>query len=408
MPVSLVIALRYLRSRRNRGFLSFITSIAILGVALGVAALIITLSILDGFEKTITDNLVGFTAHMQVFAFSGQSLKNYDEAIRRIETKFANVKNIAPYVAREAMARSEQGIEGVLVKGVDPGRDISPAKNNIVGGRYDLSEKTEGLQGVIVGKRLAEKLDISLGQKIILFALPSTSSLSLSQTRVMQFEVRGFYETGMAEFDESYVYVNLLSAQSLFQMGKGITGFDVLVKDLTKLPELTKQIPDEMGYPYFARSMEQLHRNLFTWVNLQKELVPIIIVLIVIVATANIIGTLLMMVMEKTKEIGILRSLGAERSRLVQVFMLQGAFIGVTGIILGNILAFGLCWLEIHYRFISLPADIYYMSHAPVELRLINFVAVSATAFALCLISSIIPSRIAANMDPIRVLRFAT
>ncbi len=407
MPVSLFIALRYLRSRRNRGFISFITTIATLGIALGVAALIITLSILDGFEKTITENLVGFTSHMQVFAFSGQTINEYDTVMQQVRAKYSDIVAMAPYVSREAMVRSDVGIEGVLVKGIDPTNDISPAQHRIVSGKYSLEDNREGLQGVIVGKRLAEKLEISVGQRILVFALPG-SSLSLSQTRIMQFEVRALYETGMAEFDESYVYVNLRSAERLFQMGQSISGFDLLVKDLSRLQDLTKEIPDFLGYPFFARSMYQTHKNLFTWIDLQKKPVPIILGLIIIVATVNIIGTLLMIVMEKTKEIGVLRTLGTKKTSVVRIFLFQGMLIGVIGTALGNLLAWGLCWLELQYGLIPLPADIYYMSHVPIQLNPMNFLLVSGLALVLCLLSSIIPSRIAARLDPIVTLRFAS
>lgn len=407
MPVSLFIALRYLRSRRNRGFISFITTIAILGVTLGVASLIITLSILDGFEKTITDNLVRFTAHMQLFAFQGQPLKEYHETMRKVHARFPEVTAIAPYVSREAMIRSEVDIEGVLVKGIDHLNNISPIKERLIAGSYDFDSSAGGLEGVIVGKRLADKLELRPGQRILLFALPGVS-LTLGQTRIMQFEVRGIYETGMAEFDESYVYMSLPNAQRLFQLGAAVSGFDILVRDVAKLSELTQQIPEYLGYPYYARSMQQMHRNLFTWIDLQKKPVPIILGLIIIVATVNIIGTLLMMVMEKIKEIGVLRTLGTRRGKIVQIFLFQGMLIGVVGTFLGNLLAYGLCWFELQYRLISLPSGIYYMSHVPIDLHWSNFLLVSAVSLVLCFLSSLLPSRIAATLDPIRTLRFAS
>ncbi|HEX9829088.1 MAG TPA: ABC transporter permease [Bacteroidota bacterium] len=406
MPFSLFIALRYFRSGRARGFISFITAIAILGVMLGVAALIITLSILDGFEKTITESLISFTSHMQVVAFQGHLLKDPDAAMQRMKAQFPVISDIAPFVSREAMARSTAENEGVLVKGVDPQNDVSPARKGLVQGTYDLEESIEGLQGVIIGKRLAEKLEVPVGGKLLVFSLQG-NSLSLGNTRIIQFEVRGIYETGMAEFDESYIYMNIASAQRLFQTGQSVNGFDVLVSDLNSLPELAKNLPEFMGYPYFARTMQSMHRNLFTWVDLQKKPVPIILGLIIIVATVNIIGTLLMMVMEKTKEIGVLRTLGAKQSTITRIFLLQGLSIGVVGTLLGNACAYALCWLELRYQFFSLPSDIYYMSHAPIELSVWNFLIVSAVALAMCILSSLLPSRIASKLDPILTLRFA-
>jgi lipoprotein-releasing system permease protein len=234
------------------------------------------------------------------------------------------------------------------------------------------------------------------------------SSVTLSQTRVMQFEVRGLYETGMAEYDETYIYVNLKNAQRLFAVGPMVSGFDILVHDLDSLDNIAQRLPERLGYPYYARTTYQMNRNLFTWIELQKKPIPIIIGLIIIVATVNIIGTLLMMVMEKGKEIGILRALGTDRKKLTGIFLAQGMFIAIVGVILGNAIAFVLCWLELHYRIISLPSGIYFMSHVPIDLNPINFLLVSLLALLMCFLSSIIPSRMAARRDPIRMIKFGS
>ncbi len=401
-----LVALRYLQSRRNRGFVSFITGIAIVGVTLGVAALIIALTILDGFERTIRENVVSFTAHMQLFAFQNAPLPDPATTIERVQQTYPEVLHIAPYVTREAMAQSARSIEGVLVKGIDPANDISPAFRRLAEGEYDLSEREKGLQPVIVGRRLADKLELRVGDPLVLFAF-SGSRASLLQARAMQFRVAGLYETGMEEYDETYIYTNLQGAQRLFQMGSSVSGFDIMVRDVTELDRLTAEIPAELGYPYYARSMFQLHRNLFTWIELQKKPVPIILGLIIIVATVNIIGTVLMMVMEKTNEVGILRALGTDTKTIVRIFLYQGMFIGIVGTLLGNALALMLCLLEQRYRFISLPSEIYYMSNVPMDLNLLNFLLVSIVALTLCFLSSALPSRVAAKLNPIQTIRFA-
>lgn len=405
-PVSLFIAYRYLRSGHNRGFISFITSIAIIGVTLGVASLIITLSILDGFEKTIKQNLVSFTADMQLFGFSNQVLPAPDRTIKQILEHYAEVTAIAPYVTREAMIRYDENIQGIVVKGVDPSNDISAAKTKITAGEYDLDDRLSGIQTCILGKRLAEQLGAGIGSRVLLYGLGGTT-ISLSQARIMQMEVRGIYETGMAEFDGTYVYVNIRNAQRLFQIGNNVSGFDILVSDLGKLETLAHDIPADLGYPYYAQTMYRMHRNLFTWIELQKKPIPIILGLIIIVATVNIIGTLLMMVMEKASAIGILRALGLGRKRVVQIFLLQGFLIGVAGTILGDIIAYGLCWLELRYRFFPLPSGIYFMTHVPIEMSAFNFAIVSISAVAMCLLSSVLPSRLASTLDPIKILRFS-
>jgi len=407
MPISFFIALRYLRSRRHRGFISFITFIAVVGVTLGVAALIITLSVLGGFERTIKENVISFTAHLQLISFQNQLLPNPTKTMEVVLSEYPEVKNIAPFLSREGMIRAANGTDGILIKGVDPRNDISAAKTRMVEGSYNLEQRERGLEGIILGRRLAQKLDVKIGDKVLLMSLGG-SSVTLSQTRVMQFEVRGLYETGMAEYDETYTYVNLKNAQRLFAVGPMVSGFDILVHDLDSLGSLAQRLPERLGYPYYARTTYEMNRNLFTWIELQKKPIPIIIGLIIIVATVNIIGTLLMMVMEKGKEIGILRALGTNRQKLTGIFLAQGMFIAVLGVVLGNIIAFLLCWLELHYRIISLPSGIYFMTHVPIDLNPVNFLLVSVLALLMCFLSSIIPSRIAAHRDPIRMIKFGS
>ncbi|MEX2117049.1 MAG: FtsX-like permease family protein [Bacteroidota bacterium] len=406
MSVSLFVARRFLLSRRNRGFISFITFFAVLGVTLGVASLIVTLSILRGFETTIKENVVGFTSHMQIFGFQSQPLMNPESSMRRVSEKFPGVKAMAPYVAREGMIRSDAGIDGVLIKGIDPHNDVSSVRKHIVAGVYDLAVRDSGIQQVTIGKRLAERLQVGIGDEVLLFALGG-SSLDLSQARIMRFIVSGIYETGMEEYDASYVYIHLRSAQLLFQYGSAVSGFDILVYDVATLPDLVQEIPSVLGYPHYGRTMFQMYRNLFSWIDLQKKQVPIILALIIVVATVNVIGTLLMMVLEKTKEIAVLRTLGATRSTVSRIFLLQGTLIGFLGTALGTILGYGLCWLETTYRLISLPSGIYYMSHVPIEHHWSDAAVVCGSALMLCYLCSLIPSRLAGKRDPVELLRFA-
>jgi lipoprotein-releasing system permease protein len=400
------IAVRHITSRHNKGFVSFITFIAIIGVTLGVASLDITLSILGGFEKTIKENVVSFTAHMQLFAFENDLLPDPDRTIQTVVARYPEVLEMAPYLSREGMIRSKNDIDGILIKGVDPANDISAAKRRLILGSYDLEERESGIQRVILGKRLAEKLNVQLNERVLLYALGG-ASLSLSQTRIMQFEISGIYETGMADYDASVIYVNLRNAQRLFQVGKTVSGFDILVANTDSLASLAQQIPEYLGYPYYARTMFQQYRNLFAWVDMQRIPVLIILALIIIVATVNIIGTLLMLILGKSREIGTLITIGMGRKNVVKVFLKQGMLIGIAGTVLGNLLAFLFCWLELRYRFFPLPSGIYFMTHVPIELSVLNFLGVTAAALVMSFIASWIPSRLAAKMDPIRLIRFS-
>lgn len=407
MDLATFIAGRFLRSRRNRGFISFVTFFAVLGITVGVAALIITLSVLRGFENTIRENIIGFTAHLQIYGFQNQALLNPDASIRKITGRFPEIRSMSPYVSREAMIRSDHGIDGILLKGIVPNGMMSPAERYLVEGTATLNSAGNGVEPIILGKRLAERLRVTVGDPVLVFALGGYS-LTLSQTRIMKFQVAGVYETGMEEYDASYVYVHLRNAQRLFQYGTAVSGFDVLVSDPDRITPLAQEIPEILGYPHYGRTMFQQYRNLFSWIDLQKSQIPILLALIIAVAMVNIIGALLMMVIEKTKEIAVLRALGAGRRTVSRVFLLQGMFIGVTGTLLGTLLAYGLCWVEQTYKLISLPAGVYYMTHVPIELDWSDSALVSGVALLLCYLCSLVPSRLAGRSDPVPLLRFAT
>ena len=401
------IAIRHLTSKHNKGFVSFITFIAIIGITLGVASLNITLSILGGFERTIKENVVSFTAHMQLFAFENDLLPDPDRTIQKVVAQFPEVFEMAPYLSREGMISSKTDIDGILIKGVDPANDISAARRRLIEGFYDLEEREAGIQSAILGKRLAEKINVRLHDRVLMYALGG-ASLSLSQTRIMQFEISGIYETGMADYDGSVIYINLRNAQRLCQVGKVVSGFDILVANTDSLASLAQQIPEYLGYPYYARTMFQQYRNLFAWVDLQRIPVLIILALIIVVATVNIIGTLLMLILGKSREIGTFITIGMKRREVVRVFLKQGMLIGIVGTVLGNIIALLLCWLELRYRFFPLPSGIYFMTHVPIDLSIINFLLVSTAALCLTFIASWIPSRLAAKIDPITLIRFAS
>jgi lipoprotein-releasing system permease protein len=407
LNVTDIVAIRHLTSKHNKGFVSFITFIAIIGVTLGVASLNITLSILGGFEKTIKENVVSFTAHMQLFAFENDLLHNQEQTVQNVVARYPEVLEMAPYLTREGMIKSKDDIDGIVIKGVDPSNDISAAKHRLIEGLYNLEERESGAQRIILGKRLAEKLNVQIHDRVLIYALGGTS-LSLSQTRIMQFEICGIYETGMADYDGSVIYINLRNAQRLFQVGNTVSGFDILVSNVDSVKSLAQQIPEYLGYPYYARTMFQQYRNLFAWVDLQRVPVLIILALIIVVATVNIIGTLLILILGKSRDIGIFITIGMKKIEVVKVFLKQGMLIGIVGTILGNIIALALCWLELRYRLFPLPSGIYFMTHVPIELSIVNFILVSAAAMCLTFIASWIPSRLAAKIDPITLIRFAS
>jgi lipoprotein-releasing system permease protein len=369
---------------------------------LGTAALIITLSVLDGFEREIKEKVISFTSHIEVRGFQNKPLSNYRQSLERVKKEIVGVKAISPFAAREGMIRSKDAVDGIYLRGIDPSIDVLTSRQHIVAGKYIISA-AEGLPQIVIGKKLANRLNVDVGDKLVVFALPSSKD---AQPRVMQFQLVGIYESGMAEFDDIYAYTNLKDAQKLFQLGEDISGYDILVNDITKVDEIAGQVQNLLEYPHYAQTVFKLYRNLFSWVELQKKMSPILLSLIIIVATINIVGTLLMFVLEKTHSIGILKSLGAGPMLIERIFRIQGLAIALVGIVLGNILSYILCFLQLKFTIISLPSDIYYMDAAPILLRPENFIFVSIVAFVLCMLTTILPTRAAAKLDTVTALRF--
>ncbi len=397
------IAGRYLRSSRNARFASFITSIAILGVMLGTAALIIALAVLGGFEREITEKVVGFTSHVQVYGYI--PLRNYAASARQLSQSSPLISSVSPFVSREALIRSRSSVDGILLKGLDPEHDNSLIRRYIVAGAYQLVTEPGGMPKIIIGRKLAVRLSVDVGDKVAVFGIGSFEGPG--EARVMQFRVSALYESGMSEYDDVYAFTGLADAQRLFQMPDEVSGFDVMLSVPDSAEAIARSVPDLLGYPYHARTVYESYRNLFSWIELQKKPVPIILGLIIIVATVNIIGTLLMMVLDKTREVGILSSMGATRWDVTRIFLRQGFTIALTGTALGNLLAFALCWSQLKFRFFSLPSDIYFMSTVPILLRPEYFLLVSVVAIGLSMISAFVPASLAARLRPVDAIRFS-
>jgi lipoprotein-releasing system permease protein len=404
LSTSWFIAKRYLQAHRRNGFLSFITTIAILGVTLGTAALIITLSVLDGFEREIKEKVVGFTSHIEIVGFQNVPLPYHTGIADEVKAKITGVKSIAPYAAKEGMIRSKEGVDGVFLKGIDVELGNPIAQQHIVEGKF-LAVNHGNIPEIVIGRKLANRLNANVGEKLVVFALPGERSQSL-QPKAKQFQLVGIYESGMAEFDDIYAYTLLGDAQQLFQLGNDITGYDIFVNDISTVDHTATEMQDMLGYPHYARTVFQSYRNLFSWVELQKKLSPLLLSLIIIVATINIIGTLLMFVLEKAHAIGVLKSLGASPRLIQRIFLLQGLVIAIVGIVVGNLLAFVLCWTQMKFHLLSLPSDIYYMNTVPILIRPENFLIVTVVAFVLCFVTTLLPSRASAKLDPLAIFRY--
>ena len=406
MSIPFFIATRYVRSKKDSNFISLISIISIIGIALGVAVLIISLTILNGFEQAITDKIIKFNSHVKITAFGNRNLPDYTNDIPKIEKKLKPfLTSISPFVSKEAIIRSKKMSEGILLTGILPELDNSNIGEYIIKGDFNFNSET--LPSIIIGKKLAEKLFIDLGDKVTIFTLRGDLPPSYENPpAIKQFLVRGIYESGMSEYDDVNAYIELNTAQEMFDIGKGISGYNIKLNDISKIDSLTAEMNSYLGYPYYVRTIFQVHQNIFTWLELQKKPIPIILGLIIIVAVFNIVGTLLMIVLERTNTIGILRSLGATRRQVIKIFVYQGIYLAVIGVLIGNIIALVLSFIQRDYDIISLPDTVYFMSSVPIAIEWQNYLLVSAIAFMLCFAASLIPSFIASKIQPLAAIRF--
>lgn len=403
MPFESFIARRYLKRRTLSRFLSFMTVVAVGSVAVGTAALIITFSILDGFERELTSNIVRFAAHIQVGTFRDKFVQD-DAATRKKLAGIDGVARSSPYLQREAVVITRDNIDGIVVKGVVPGGEITRIQQSIVEGVYDLSASRGGAS-VVIGKRLAGRLGVGAGDRMVLVGL--TSMEALAGAPKIPCRIAGVYETGMAEyFDGVYVFTSLATAQALFGNPGGINGYDVLCTSPEEIELTVFRIQAVLGYPFDPQSIHALYRNLFVWVDLQQQLIPVVVGSLIVISVFNIIATLLLFVIEKTRNTGILSALGAARASIRRIFLYQGLWIGGAGAAIGSAIAFAFCFLQQELQFFNLPQDVYYMNTVPIHLSAGVFLLTAATAVGLSVISSFIPAWLGSRLNPINSIRF--
>lgn len=390
-------------SKKDSRFVSLISVISVAGIALGVATLVIAISILNGFEKTLTDKITDFDSHIKITSYK-TILPDYKKVMPLIKSELKNFSpTITPFAADLVIVSNKKKKEGLNLIGIDPSSEKPNFVKDIIDGDFIANDNS-----IVIGKKLADKLYLKLGDKITIFALkrdklPSPGNLP----GIKKYTVAGIFESGMSKYDDTYAYVSLKSAQELFDIGDNITGYNIKLGDISKIDSLTRYLGRTLRYPHAVRSIYQVHRNIFTWIELQKKPIPIVLALIILVAVFNIIGTLLMIVLEKTKAIGVLKSLGAKRKEIVWVFLLQGILLGLTGIIIGNALALFLMEIQIHFDIITIPSSVYFMSKVPFLLQPGTFILVSGLTILLCAVAAFIPSVIASRLNPMQALRFS-
>jgi len=418
MPYELFIGLRYLMAKRKQFFISINSIISILGVALGVWALIIVLAVMNGFETDIKEKILGTYSHVILMKYGNEGISKYSTLIEQVKG-YARVVSASPFIYNQVMLTSKANVSGVVIRGIDPDSAVEVTNIGRAIKEGSLSElKTQGgdgaTPGIIIGRELARHLGTFLNEPITVISPMGTITPMGMVPRMKQFKVVGVFNVGMYEYDSSLAYISLKEAQRFFNMGDAVTGIEIKVDDVYKAKEVARVIQEKLDFPYWTKDWMEMNKNLFSALRLEKVIMFIILFLIVFVAAFNIVSTLIMVVMEKNRDIAILKSMGATAWGIMKIFIIDGLIIGAVGTILGAIA--GLL-VAINMETISgyvervlglevFPRDVYYLERFPSELNPFDVVIIVIVAVMLCFLAALYPSWKASKLDPAEALRY--
>ncbi len=408
MTFEFFVALRYLMALRKQSFIAIISLFAVCGVALGVAALIVVIGVMNGFTKDLRDKILGVNAHVLVSAFSGGIREH--QALAELCRQVPGVTGVTPFVYSEVMLSSPGGVKGVVLRGIDPAtadQVLSISKDMVAGNVKDLLYEGD-LPGVIVGAEMAKRLGLSVGSLVNLLSPTGTQSAVGFTPKVRVFKVAGVFRTGMFEYDATLGYVTVEAARNLLGFKDDVvSGLEVRLADVYKAGQVSELIRAKLhDHPVYVRNWQEMNANLFAALELEKTAMFIILAMIVLVGSFSIITMLVMLVMQKTKDIAVLMSLGADEKSIARIFMFQGSAIGVIGTALGYGIGIPVALLLKKYQFIKLPSDVYPVDYLPVRLEALDMTLIGLAALALCFLSTIYPARRAASLKPSEALRY--
>jgi len=416
MSYEFFIGLRYLRAKRKQTFISANTFISVAGIFLGVAALIIVLAVMNGFEIELRDKILGINSHIVLMEYTG-GMGNHERVMEELKSVDGVVAS-TPFIYGQAMLKNSGRVTGVVLRGMSIETygnviNLGKMRDGNIDNLSSGGNKTD-LPGVVIGKELAQNLGLLLFDTVEILLPMGISTPMGIVPKIKKFSVVGIFDSGSYEYDSSLVFMSLKNCKKFLGMKDTVTGIEIKVDDIYGAGRIAKAIQEKLGYPYWARSWMEMNKNLFSALKLEKRVMFIILSLIVIVAAFNIITTLIMTVMEKARDIAILKSMGATARGIMKIFMIEGVIIGAVGTLLGSItgiaVALNLKWIsravEDAFNFKILPKGVYYLNDIPSQVKCEDVVVIVVAAMLISFLAAIYPSWRASRLDPAEALRY--
>ena len=401
MKLSLHLALRHLSSSDKSNFSSFAGKLSIIGLSFGIASLILTMSVYQGFENTISNKIASFDGHYRFQDILGRSIDENSDLNSVLDNILSERKDpiIRSFVQGPALIRKGINAEGVIIEGISGNGLVEPLNNLLISGTGTFSDNS-----IIIGKSLSEKYGLVIGDPLVIFDLSSISDIS-GMYRLKQFTIGGIFHSGLSEYDNNMIYTSIQNAQYLLDIEDKISG-KVVYFTQNNFSSISELIDEKLRYPYYSNSWKEKHHTLFKWLEVQKLPIIIIFGMISLVAIVNIISALTMIVLDKIKTIGVLQAVGFRKKQINLIFLLKGAIIGIIGSFIGLFIALVLGWMQMKYHILSISEDIYFMDHLPISFNINNILLILFLGIISSLIASYWPARIAANIKPADAMRY--